>query len=170
MLNPKRHFIIRSILILLVAALFFSFVWYNENRDRPDFIEKKESFFLEHIYGTEDGFLSEYGLKETADSLNRIFHLPVISQNTALVSITAGDRHNLIFSYQYTVNVDAEGEKAKLEEYRRIQLLRFCNNPLDARRLEVVRSYDFVYTLAAAPVISFSVTGDDCRRFGGVSD
>ncbi len=164
MINSKRIFITRSIFIIIFALGFMGIVWYNEHKDQPAFIEHVEIFYLDHIYSTENGYLTNEALNDSVKSLNRIFNHHIMERNTSLVSVEAGPKHNIVFNYQYALVVDPLQEMQHLDDYRQLQLIKFCNSPVDQRRLKLTSSYDFIYKLDQQTILNFSITAKDCAQ------
>ena len=162
MINGKFIFITRAVFIVIIASLFFTFIWYQSAKSDPRFIEARENFYIDHLYSLESGYLDNEALKSTAESLAEIFRLPTVEKDASMVAIEAGNNHNIVFRYQYAVKIVPEDEKKRLNDYIVFQKLRFCNNYLDRKRLKLLTGYDFTYRLGNETVLSFSITDRDC--------
>ncbi len=162
MINGKRFFITRVVTVLILTLGFFAIVWYNDVKDKPDFIEKLENLRFDYLYSSKDKYLSDEDLKSTTESLVKVFNNQHLEGNAALVSITPGNDHNIVFDYMYVIKVNPETEKNKAENYFQIQKSRFCANPLDLRRLERLKGYDFIYSLEGTSLVSFTLELKDC--------
>ncbi len=162
MINGKFIFFTRTVFVLIMAGLFIIFIWYQNNKSTPEFIEARENFLIDYVYSAEGGYLDDNALKSTAESLSEIFRLPAIERDATMISIEAGNRHNIVFIYQYAVKIDTASEKKRINEYTQFQKLRFCGNPLDRKRMKLTDGYDFIYYLGREEVIRFTIRDSDC--------
>lgn len=162
MINSKKFFITRVIFVLFIALSFMAIIWYNENKDNPRVIEFLEDFSLTYLYDNDGEYLSDKDLKSTAENLARSFSSAPIDGNAAMVSVAAGNDHQIVFTYVYLIKADPDRERENAQKYFQIQKSRFCSNPLDIKRLKRLKGYDFIYSLEGRPLVSFTLKLEDC--------
>ena len=137
MINRKFFMASRIAAGLVFAAGLTGIVYYQQNKNSPEMIEKIEMFKTSFIYGKDqNGLFDQKAVEGIAESLRRI-----------------------IFSYRFT---STPSESITAGELKERQKNRFCRSGQDLQRLEHLNGYTFNYHSARDLMFSFSISAQDC--------
>ena len=167
MINRKFFMASRIAAGLVFAAGLAGIVYYQQNKNSPEMIEKIEMFKTSFIYGKDqNGLFDQKAVEGIAESLRSIFSPPRLEFDAVLEDISAGTDPRIIFSYRFT---STPSESITAGELKERQKNRFCRSGQDLQRLEHLNGYTFNYHSARDLMFSFSISAQDCssKQFAG---
>ena len=160
MINRKFFMASRIAAGLVFAAGLAGIVYYQQNKNSPEMIEKIEMFKTGFIYGKDqNGLFDQKAVEGIAESLRGIFSPPRLEFDAVLEDISAGTDPRIIFSYRFT---STPSESITAGELKERQKNRFCRSGQDLQRLEHLNGYTFNYHSAMDLMFSFSISAQDC--------
>ena len=160
MINRKFFMASRIAAGLVFAAGLTGIVYYQQNKNSPEMIEKIEMFKTSFIYGKDqNGLFDQKAVEGIAESLRGIFSPPRLEFDAVLEDISAGTVPRIIFSYRFT---STPSESITAGELKERQKNRFCRSGQDLQRLEHLNGYTFNYHSARDLMFSFSISAQDC--------